>query len=93
MASPAHPASTNHDTQTSSTLSTSPSAVGAGKEAHAAINEAAKTGVPVLNFDPDALSNGGSTKSPMSQIGSVLKEKPPIGRGKLQSHLPLESVA
>jgi hypothetical protein len=51
-------------------------------EAHVAINEAAKAGVPVSNFDPDALSEGGSTKSPMSQIGSVLKEKPPTNRGE-----------
>jgi len=88
------PSSTHHDhpmtstadpTSTSTKLSsTSPSAVAAATEAHAAINEAAKVGVPVSDFDPDALSKGVSTKSPMSQIGSVLKESPPNDRGGFQ---------
>jgi len=56
-------------------------------EAHAAINEAAKAGVPVSDFDSDALSKGVSTKSAMSQIGSVLKESPPNDRGGFQELL------
>ena len=73
-----------NDTRTSTTPSTSPSTVAAAEEAHVAINEAAKAGVPVSNFDSDGLSKGESTKSPKSQIGSALKEKPPIGRGGFQ---------
>jgi hypothetical protein len=83
MASAASPTSTNSDIQASSAPSTSPSAVAAAVEAQVAINQAAKAGVPVSNFDPDALSKGESTKSAKSQIETALNDKPRGGCGFL----------